>query len=206
MRSHEARRQGTRMAGWARWLGLDRNPLRRGTDRVEAALRLVLVILLVVAVPIAAVVAGRQADHLALRHAQAQRAADRLVTAVLLKDAPSAGTPDPYTSIQTAWVPARWQLAGHPARTSVVLALAGAHKGSTVQIWTDASGAVTDPPLNHRDITGQVCVAVMATCLGSLLALLAAGVLARWVLDRRRLRAWEAEWRASEPLWSGRRH
>jgi len=25
------------------------------------------------------------------------------------------------------------------------------------------------------------------------------------VLDRRRLRAWEAEWRASGPLWSGHR-
>jgi len=29
--------------------------------------------------------------------------------------------------------------------------------------------------------------------------------LTRWVLDWRRLRAWEAEWRATEPLWSGHR-
>jgi hypothetical protein len=28
---------------------------------------------------------------------------------VLLQDAPGIGTPDPYTSVQTAWVPARWQ-------------------------------------------------------------------------------------------------
>ena len=34
---------------------------------------------------------------------------------------------------------------------------------------------------------------------------MAAGVLARRVLDRRRLRAWEAEWRASGPQWSGHR-
>jgi len=39
----------------------------------------------------------------------------------------------------------------------------------------------------------------------SWLLLLATGVLVRFVLDRRRLRAWEAEWRASGPLWSGHR-
>jgi len=205
MRSREARRPRMRLARWARWLGFDRNPLRRGSDRIETALRLVLMILLVVAVPIAAVVAGQQADHLALRQAQAQRATDHLVTAVLLKNAPTAGTPDPYTSVQTAWVPARWQPPGQPARTGLVLALAGAHQGSTVRVWVDAKGAITDPPLDHRDITGQVCVAVMATCLFSLLVLLAAGALTRQALDRRRLSAWEAEWRTSEPLWSRRR-
>jgi len=205
MRSREARRQRTRLARWARWLGFDRNPLRRRTDRVETALRLVLLILIVVAVPLGAVAVGRQADHLALRHAQAQRAADHLITAVLLKDAPEAGTPDPYTSIQTAWVPARWQPPGMPSRTGVVLALAGAHKASTVRIWIDPSGAATDPPLSHRDVTGQVCVAVMAACLVSLLVLLAAATLADRALERRRLNAWEAEWRAGEPLWSGRR-
>ena len=205
MRSRDARRQRTRLARSARWLGFDRNPLRRGSDRVEAALRLVFILLLVVAVPVAAVVAGQQADHLALRQAQAQQASDHLVTAVLLKNAPTAGTPDPYTSVQTAWVPARWQPPGQPARTGLVLALAGAHQGSTVRVWVDAKGAITDPPLDHRDITGQVCVAVMATCLVSLLALLAACALTRQALDRRRLSAWEAEWRTSEPLWSRRR-
>jgi len=205
MRSRKARRQEGRLARLARRLGFDRNPLRRGTDRVEAALRLVIVIVLVVAVPIAAVVAGRQADHLALRQAQAQRATDHLVTAVLLQNAPATGAPDPYTSVQTAWVPARWQPPGSPARSGLVLALAGARKGSTVRTWIDASGAVTDPPLDHRDVTGQVCIAVMTTCLVSLLILLAASALGRRALDRRRMKAWEAEWRVGEPLWSGRR-
>jgi hypothetical protein len=189
----------------ARRLGFDRNPLRRGTDRVEAALRLVLILLAVVAVPVAAVAAGRWADHYALHRAQAQRAANHQVTAVLLEDAPATGVPDPYTSVQTAWVPARWQPPGQPPRTGQVLALIGARKGSTVRTWVGPSGAVTDPPLERRVIVGDVWLAVMATCLMSLLALLVAGVLVRRVLDRRRLRAWEAEWRASGPLWSGHR-
>ena len=204
MRSHDTRTSERRLARLARWLGFDRNPLRRGTDRIEAALRLVMLILLATAVPTAAVLVGQQADHMALNQAHAQQAADHLVNAVLLKQAPASGIPDPYTSVQYAWVLARWQPPGLPPRTGEVLAPAGARKGSTVRTWIAPSGAVTAPPLSHRDIAGDVCIAVVATCLVSWLVLLAAGALARRALDRRRLNAWEAEWRASGPLWSGR--
>lgn len=195
----------TRIARMARWLGFDRNPLRRGTDRVEAVLRLVLIILLVAVIPAAAVAAGRWADHRALHRAELERATDRLVTAVLLKNAPASGIPDPYTSVQTAWVRARWQPPGQPPRTGEVLAVAGARQGSTVRTWIDRSGAVTDPPMDHRVVVGYVLAAVIATCQLSWLLLLAAAVLVRRALDRRRMNAWDAEWRASGPLWSGRR-
>jgi hypothetical protein len=189
----------------ARWLGFDRNPLRRGTDRVEAILRLVLIILAVTVVPAAAVAGGRWADHQALHRAQLERATDRLVTAVLLEKAPASELPDPYTSLPTAWVRARWQPPGQPTRTGDVLAQAGARKGSTVRTWIDRSGAVIDPPADHRVIVGYVFSAVMATCQLSWLVLLAAVVLVRRALDRRRLNAWEAEWEASGPLWTGHR-
>jgi hypothetical protein len=203
MRSRADRgRAGSRLA---RWLGFDRNPLRRGTDRVEAVLRLMLVILLVAGVPVAAVAAGRWADHQALHWAQAQRAANHQVTAVLLRDAPATGTPGPYTSIQGSWVPARWQPAGQSPRTGLVYAVAGARKGSTVRIWIDPSGAITDPPPGHREVVGDVCIAVTLTCLASGLVLLTVWTLGRRALDRGRLSAWEAEWRASGPLWTGRR-
>jgi hypothetical protein len=205
MRSHEDRRPGRRLARLGRWLGFDRNPLRRGTDRVEGALRLVMIILVVVAVPAAAVAAGRWADHYALHRAQVQRAVDHQVTAVLLQDVYGSGIPDPYTSVRTAWVPTRWQPPGQPPRAGEVLAVVGARKGSTVRTWIDPSGAVTDPPMNHRVVVGNVWLAVMMTCLVSWVLLQAAGSLARRALDRRRLRAWEAEWRASGPLWSGHR-
>jgi hypothetical protein len=205
MRRRADSRTDRRLARLARWLGIDRNPLRRGTDRVESALRLVMILLVVTAVPAAAVAAGRWADHYALHRAQVQRAVDHQVTAVLLEDAPAVGIPDPYTSVQTVWVPARWQPPGQPPRTGEVLALTGAHKGSTVRTWINPSGAVTDPPLDRRFVVGDVWLAVMATCLMSWLLLLVTGVLVRRGLDRRRLRAWEAEWRASGPLWSGNR-
>jgi hypothetical protein len=205
MRSHARPRSNKNLARLARWLGFDRNPLRRGTDRVEGALRLITIILVVSVVPATAVAAGRWADHYVRHQAQVQQAVDHQVNAVLLRDAPATGVPDPYTSVETTWVPARWQPPGQPPRTGEVLAVAGAHKGSTVRTWIDPSGAVTDPPLDHRVIVGDVVVAVTATLLVSGLLLVAAGALARRMLDRRRLRAWEAEWRTSGPLWSRHR-
>lgn len=73
-----------------------------------------------------------------------------------------------------------------------------------MQTWINPAGAATDPPLDHRDIAGDVCVAVVVTCLVSWLVLMASGAFARRALDRRRLNDWEAEWRADGPLWSGR--
>jgi hypothetical protein len=188
-----------------RWLGFDRNPLRRRTDRIEAAIRLVAVILLMVAVPIAAVVTGRQADHEALRQANAQQAADHDVTAVLLQQAQATGVPDPYTSTELTYVLARWQPPGQPPRSGQVLAPAGARAGSTVKVWIDASGAVTSPPPDHRIIAGDVCMTIIVTCLVASLLILGSAALARCALDRWRMRAWDAEWRASGPMWSGHR-
>jgi hypothetical protein len=205
MRSPEARRPGMCLARCMRWLGFDRNPLRRWTDRIEAAIRLVTVILLLVAVPIAAIVVGRQADHLALRQANAQQAADHEVTAVLVRQAQTTGLPDPYTSIELTYVLARWQPPGQAPRSGQVLAPAGAHAGSTVKVWIDASGAVTSPPPDHRIIAGDVCMAAIVTCLVASLLILGSNALARRALDRRRMRAWDAEWRAAGPMWSGHR-
>ncbi len=204
MRSRAGHRTDRWLSRAARRLGFDRNPLRRGTDRVEAILRLILVIVLVAAVPAAAVTVGRRSDQVARHRAQAQRSADHLVAAVLLRKAPAAGNSDPSTSLQGGRVPARWQLPGRPPRPGEVFATAGAPKGSTVRIWTDPAGAITDPPLGRQQIVGDVCVAVMAACLVAWLVLLAAWELGRRVLDRRRLTAWEAEWRANGPLWNRR--
>jgi hypothetical protein len=48
-----------------------------------------------------------------------------------------------------------------------------------------------------------VCIAAVVTGLVASLLALGSGALARRALDRRRLRAWDAEWRAIGPRWSG---
>ena len=53
------RHKGTCLARYARRLGIGRNQLRRRTDRIEAAIVVATMILLLVAVPLAAFVIGR---------------------------------------------------------------------------------------------------------------------------------------------------
>ena len=201
MRHH----QGTRLARCARRLGVDRNPLRRRTDRIEAVIRIATMILLLAAVPLAMITAGRQADHLALSHVHAQQAADHQVTAVLLQQAPPTRMPDPYSPVQMATVLARWQPPGQVPRTGQVPAPACAGPGSTVSVWLNASGAVTSPPPDHQMIAGTVVIAAIWTGLITILLVLGASALTRRVLDRQRIRAWDAEWRATGPRWSGHR-
>ena len=109
MRIPEPARPGPRLARYARWLGLDRNPLRRRTDRIEAAMRLATVILLLVAVPLICIAVGHLAARAAQRQAHAQAAAERQVTAVLLQAVRPGHTPDPYSSVQMNMAAARWQ-------------------------------------------------------------------------------------------------
>lgn len=199
---------GTWRAGWARCaraLGLDHNPLRRTVDRVETGVRLAALVLLLTAVPAAALLAGRTADHVFLRDAHAQQATDRQVTATLTQSAGTSRAADPYSSVQTTWARARWTAPNGTARSGQVLVMAGAAAGSTVQIWINASGVATDPPAGTKDVTAEVAVAVLITGTTLILVLLGAEALACRSLDRRRSAAWDAEWRAIGPRWSGHR-
>ena len=121
---------GTFRARWARCLGLDRNPLRRTVDRVETFVRLTVLILLLAGVPAGLFVAGRMSDQVFLHQASAQRSSDRQVTAVLTRPAPTAGTVDPYSSVQTTWANARWTAPNGTARSGQVLVAAGRPQGN----------------------------------------------------------------------------
>lgn len=117
------RREIARMSRPARWLrGLrpDRNPLRRASDRAEAAIIAGLLIIFLAGAPLAALAA------------------------------------------------ANWASAASPG--------------------TDAR------PAPHR--VPAVLLAVL---------LLGTGRLVRWMLNRRRMAGWDADWQAAGPRWSGRR-
>ena len=204
MRDAGARAVGSRWAWCARWLGLDHNPLRRPADRIEAALRVAVLLLILIAVPMATVIVGRAADHAFLRDAQAQQASRHRISAVLTQPAPASSI-DPYVTVQDTWAAARWTAPDGSARSGQVFVPAGTKKGSTVPVWINASGAITDPPAGHRDVMAEVSAIVMVTGTVLIMVLLSGQALARRALDRRRLRAWDAEWRATGPLWTGHR-
>ncbi len=195
-----------RPARWtrcARWLGLDRNPLRRPADRLEVALRLIVLIVILAGVPLASIGVGRAVYHAGLRQAQAERATEHQASAMLTRPAPAHGSPDPYSGVETAWVSARWVGPNGTIHYGQVLAAAGKAKGTAVTIWTDASGSAIDPPESHADIVSSVFVGSASTGLLLTLALVGLHVLGHRVLDRRRMRAWDAEWRTTGPRWTG---
>ena len=206
MSDGDARAAGSRWAWCVRWLGLDHNPLRRPADRIEAALRVAVLLLILITVPMATLIAGRAADHIFLRDAQAQQASRHHVSAVLTQPGPASGSAiDPYVTVQDTWAPARWTAPDGTARSGQVFVPAGMRKGSTVPVWVNASGAITDPPAGHRDVMAEVSAFVMVTGMVLIVVLLSGLSLARRALDRRRLRAWDAEWRSTGPLWTGHR-
>jgi len=184
----------------ARGLWPDRNPLRRTLDRVEAAILAGLAIAFLAGAPVAAVTAAHLAAVLGTRTAHAQRSWHQL-PAVLLADVPDSGygRSGPVAG-------ARWAAPGGGARTGTVSASPGSRAGSTVLVWVDASGNLaTAPPLRPAQVNEQTVLAAAAAVVALGYLLPCAGLLACGLLGRRRLAAWDADWRATEPQWTRRR-
>jgi hypothetical protein len=197
------RKRGRRLPGLVRRWRPDGNPLRRTADRVEAAIMAGLIAVFLCGAPLAGLAAGQAAAAGGLRIEQAQ-AAWHQVTAVLLRKAPESIHPMFQVSLKPL-VPARWKAPDGTARTGEVYAPAGAAAGSTVTVWIDGSGRPTVSPVQRGDVIEATALAasLAAVAVAAMLALL--GLIARWVLDRRRLAAWEARWAVTGPQWTRRR-
>ena len=132
----------------------------------------------------------------------AEHASRRQVPAVLLARAP------PYASGGYGAGPevmARWPVPGRAARTGEVPPPAGAKAGTTVMVWIDTSGRLTGLPLSHASVVARAALAAGLAPAALGLLLLCAGTLAHRALDKRRLAAWAADWRATGPQWTSRR-
>ena len=104
----------------ARALGLDRNPLRRATDRAEAWIRVGLLAVFLIAGPMAALGAGHWAYHAGITAARAPAAPTHRVNPAALQQAPAI-TGLPRVG-QEGRAGARWEGTGPSGRTDEVLA------------------------------------------------------------------------------------
>jgi hypothetical protein len=104
----------------ARALGLDRNPLRRATDRAEAWIRVGLLAVFLIAGPMAALGAGHWAYHAGITAARVSVAPAHRVTPASLQQVPTI-TDLPRIG-QGGRAGARWERTGPSARTGEVLA------------------------------------------------------------------------------------
>lgn len=192
---------GRPLAMRVRRLWPDSNPLRRASDRAEFAVVVVLLAALLAGVPLTALAAARWSAASGMRPELAQ-AGRHQVAAVLLHDAPttvgSLSFPAPEPQVL-----ARWPSPAGP-RTGKVGAPPGARAGSAVAVWLDRSGRLTGPPA-PADVARQVLLAALAAPVALLVLLLVLWAYASIFLDWRRTAAWDADWAATEPQWTGRR-
>jgi hypothetical protein len=182
--------------GWR----LDRNPLRRRSDRVETAIIGLLFAFFLVGAPLAWHFAGSWAYPVYAREAKAERALIHQVPATLLKTAPgwSASGPGAEVNVQ-------WKAPGGQLRTAPVFIPDGAVAGATVMVWIDQAGQLTDPPLEQAQVASRAQLARVLADIALAVTVLVTGALTHKLLVRRRLAAWEADWLAKGPDWSPRR-
>ncbi|WP_328974355.1 hypothetical protein [Streptomyces canus] len=173
------------------------NSLRRTSDTFECWMRRVLMVVLVLGLPAAAVSAGLAAYEAAKHTVRTQAAERHQVTARLTS---TAGGGD--------WVkrpaPVRWTDLNGDVHTGAALVKPGTPKGSTVRVWVNRDGQVTDPPTTRLNATtsGWLVGGMAAFGVGAGSCAVGAGI--RLVLDRRRYAQWDAEWDLVEPGWSAR--
>jgi hypothetical protein len=178
---------------------LDRNPLRRGSDRAETAVLGVLLAAFLAGAPFAAHAAGSWTYATSAREAQAQQAQLHHVPATLLQGAPA------WIVYAASDVKARWRAPDGQVRTGEVYVPRGAAAGSTVLVWINQAGQLADPSLTPSQVASRARMAEAAAAGSLAMVLIVAGWLARRFMDRRRLAAWDADWLAHGPRWSPRR-
>ncbi|WP_433561398.1 Rv1733c family protein [Nocardia sp. CA-151230] len=182
-----------RIAPWSR------NRLMRSSDRLQAAWRMVAVLVAVASIPLAVVV-GISAATTTGAHIRAGNAAKTAVAATVISDPLRIAVPVGQGVVASGPLQAtvEWNIHGR-TDIAVVVVPNSAKRGSTVTQWLDSSGRATSAPRPTSDAVVQgidtAVLTVIATCC-------AAAVLV-WCADRILLRrhhaAWAREWRDFAP-------
>jgi len=176
------------------WPG--RSPLRRRWDRAEAVIVGGLLAAFMIGGTLAALIGGHWAYEAALRTRNADLAASYRVSAVLLTTA--SQQPSGFYASAKAW----WRTPDGVRHTGEVSALEGSPAGTTVKVWVTADGRLTGPPLQLSQVQGQEMLAGGLAVMAVALVLGGTGLAVHRAAERRRMAAWDDEWRAIGPKWS----
>jgi hypothetical protein len=183
-----------------------RNPLARGTDRLEGVTLTIAVVVSLLLVPVALVLGSVvHADLTAKGELQARTAHETV--AVLTADAPRSTFDGHGVAIAgKSKVAARWTAPDGSVHTGRVQANDGLKTGAKVRIWVGRHGDLVDRPVSAADADAAGAFAALGawTTVVCLLALLQTCL--HLALNRRRYRAWDEQWERVEPGWNNYRH
>ncbi|HWD03243.1 MAG TPA: hypothetical protein VG674_12410 [Amycolatopsis sp.] len=185
-----------RLPRWWRLLVPGSGSVARTSDRVQAGLVVVAILVALAAIPFA-VSAGSTAYTAQKQQSVRELAEDRPAIATLLADGPPAtaagrsgqlGSPMPTA--------ASWLGPDGVRHVGQVNADRGAHRGDRVRIWVDGSGALVGPPLSPAVVLVNATAAAAGVFAATCLALALAHGITMFVMNRHRARMWQREWYA----------
>jgi len=185
----------------SRLIGFGRHPLRRCSDRIQAIVWAGLVAVFLVGAPLGSIHASRGIYSYALSARRAQAMAWHRVPAMVLSAKPLV------TALETTDRPPtllvlQWVKPDGASQTGEVTGARNAVADSTVTVWTDEQGRLAQPPLSRAEVAERAICAAVAAPMALALLLAAFGAVVSFILDRRRLARWAAEWEVVGPRWS----
>ncbi|MFC9896436.1 hypothetical protein ACFVMC_22340 [Nocardia sp. NPDC127579] len=172
------------------------NPLMRASDRCEILVRIVAVLLVLLAVPVAGAAGTASYDNAATRIA-AENATKMAAPAIVVES--PAPLPAPLNrsgdSLDLYTAPVRWTWQDRPG-TGTVEVPGTAAPGDEVRVWLGPDGNPVPAPLpSSSAATAGIGTALTMLCAlwGAALALVCGTA---WLLGARRGATWAREWRA----------
>lgn len=162
------------------------NPLVRATDRIEAVATLLVVLLAIVAVPIAGAMGTAVYDDLARTFA-AERPSRHAVDAVAV--GASHVAPQPYERPHLTEI--RWEFAGTTHTDEI--RTGEMDTGERIAVWVDDAGNRVQPVPTDEDAAAQAVIAAFAFWAAVVGSAATAWVLLRMRLNRLRSEAWDRE-------------
>jgi hypothetical protein len=189
----------TRLGRLVRGRRLDRNPLRRRSDRAETVAGIVLAVVFLAGAPIAALAAGGWARGAAQRAALSQTASWRQVTAVVLE---TPGPPAFRSGDLDSVAKARWTAPDGSPVTGRLPVTYGTKAGATLRVWVTRDGHIAQPPMNDPQVASLALTAEVAGVVILANTVAVAWALTRWGLNKGRMARWDADWQATGPRWT----
>jgi hypothetical protein len=178
----------------------DRNPLRRSSDRAETSLLALLVLVFLACAPLAALGTGTWAHARAQQAANTQLATRYQVMAVTLGPMQA----EPSSGLVAHEAKARWTAPDGRVVTDTLPVPAGTKAGTKIPLWVTGDGQAALQPMSESGVTSLTVLGGAVGPIALAILLTGSGLLARRSIDKRRMAAWDADWRATAPRWTTR--